>query len=90
MTYRVALSRSAAKELDRLPQKIHDKIIKRLRSLETEPRGSGVEKHTGIEAFKLRVGDHRIVFEIDDKVLEVRVVMIDDRKHVYKKLRRKT
>jgi mRNA interferase RelE/StbE len=88
--YRIVLSRSAAKELGRLPDKIHDKVLERLRKLETEPRGPGCEKLAGIEAYKLRIGDLRVIFEIDDKSREVRIVMVDDRKHVYKKLRRKS
>ena len=89
MPYRIVLRRSAAKELAALPVKVHDKIVKHLRQLETNPRRSGAEKLTGIEAYKLRVGNYRIVFEIDDSAKEVRVVMIDDRKQVYQRLRRK-
>lgn len=90
MAYRIVLSRSATKELAGLSDKIHDKIIGRLRRLEAEPRGRGCEKLTGIDAYKLRIGDLRIVFEIDDKAREVRIVMVDDRKQVYKRLRRKS
>ena len=88
--YKIALTRSAAKELDRLSATTHDKIIARLRELENEPRIHGSEKLTGIEAYKLRVGNFRIVYEIDDREREVRIVMIDDRKQVYQRLRRKS
>ena len=88
--YKIALTRSAAKELDRHVAVTHDKIIARLRDLENEPRIHGVEKLTGIEAYKLRVGNIRIVYEIDDRAKEVKIVMIDDRKQVYKRLKRKS
>ena len=88
--YKIALTRSAAKELDRLVAVTHDKIIARLRDLENEPRIHGVEKLTGIEAYKLRAGNIRIVYEIDDRAKEVKIVMIDDRKQVYKRLKRKS
>ncbi len=90
MPYRIVLSRSATKELAGLPNKIHDKVVERLRKLETEPRGRGCEKLSGLEAYKLRIRDLRIVFEIHDKAREVRIVMVDDRKQVYKRLRRKS
>ena len=89
MAYRIVLARSATKELDGLPAKVHDKIVDHLRQLENDPRIFGAEKLTAINAYKLRVGNYRIVYEIDDTQKEVRVVMVDDRKQVYQRLRRK-
>ncbi len=89
MSYRISLTKSAAKELDGLPSKAHDKIVDHLRQLEKDPRLFGAEKLTSIDAYKLRVGNYRIVYEIDDPNKEVRVVMVDDRKQVYKRIRRK-
>ncbi len=89
MRYRITLSRSAAKELDSVPSKIHNKIIGYLRQLEENPRLFGAEKLTGIDAYKLRVGSFRIVYKINDPEKEVEVVMIEDRKQVYQRLRRK-
>jgi hypothetical protein len=48
MPYRIALTRSAAKELSALPTKTHDKIVEHLRQLEDEPRIFGSEKLTGV------------------------------------------
>lgn len=89
MSYLIVLTKSATKELDGLPLKLHDKIVDHLRQLEENPRLFGAEKLTAINAYKLRVGNYRIVYEIDDAGKEVRVVMVDDRKQVYKKIRRK-
>jgi mRNA interferase RelE/StbE len=89
MPYRIELTKSAVKELERLPSKTHDKVIEHLVQLEQNPRLFGAEKLTGIEAYKLRVGSYRIVYEIDDATEIVRVVMVDDRKQVYQRLRRK-
>ena len=87
--YRVVLTRSAIKELDRLPARTHDRIIDHLRQLEQDPRPPGTEKLTGINAFKLRVGKIRVIYEINDRGAEIRIVMVDDRKQVYRRLRRK-
>ena len=89
MAYRIELTKSAVKELERLPAKTHDKIIQHLVQLEQNPRIFGSEKLAGIDAYKLRVGNYRIVYEIDDTKEIVRVVMVDDRKQVYQRLRRK-
>jgi len=89
MAYRIVLARSAAKELDGLPARIHNKVIDHLRKLEQDPRVFGAEKLAAISAYKLRVGSYRIIYQIDDSQKQVRVVMIDDRKQVYQRLRRK-
>ena len=87
--YRVVLTRSATKELAALPAKAHDNIVKHLRQLESNPRTPGAEKLTAIDAYKLRVGSYRVIYEIDDSAREIRVVMVDNRKQVYQRLRRK-
>lgn len=89
MPYRIELTKSAVKELERLPAKTHDKVIQHIVQLEQDPRIFGSEKLTGIDAYKLRVGSYRIVYEINDTEEIVRVVMVDDRKQVYQRLRRK-
>ena len=89
MAYRIELSKSAVKELERLPSRTHDKIVEHLVQLEHNPRMRGAEKLTGIDAYKLRVGNYRIIYEIDDLKKEIRIVMVDDRKQVYQRLKRK-
>lgn len=87
--YRIVLAKSAIKELNSLPPKAHNQVIDRLRQLEENPRIFGSEKLTAINAYKLRVGNYRVVYEINDSEKELRVVMVDDRKQVYQRLRRK-
>jgi mRNA interferase RelE/StbE len=89
MPYKISLTRSAIKELESLPAKIHDKVIAHLRQLEENPRMPGAEKLTAFPEYKLRVGNHRIIFEIDDALREIKVLMIEDRRQVYKRLKRK-
>ena len=89
MRYRVVLSKSAVKELDGLQTKTHDQIVEHLIQLEENPRIFGAEKLTAIDAYKLRAGNYRIIYEINDVAREIRIVMVDDRKQVYKRLRKK-
>lgn len=89
MRYSISISKSAVKELDSLPSKTHDKIIDHIREIEENPRLFGAEKLRGIDAYKLRVGNYRIVYKINDSEKEVEIVMVEDRKQVYQRLRRK-
>ncbi|MEJ7847038.1 MAG: type II toxin-antitoxin system RelE/ParE family toxin [Pyrinomonadaceae bacterium] len=89
MPYRIVITKSAVKELDGLSTKIHEKIIDHLHQLEENPRVFGSEKLTAINAYKLRVGNYRIVYEINDADNLVKIVMVEDRKQVYQRLRRR-
>ncbi len=89
MPYEIILKKSAVKELENLLIKQHDRIIEHLKQLQENPRIFGAEKLKGREEYKLRVGSYRIVYDIDDKNQQVTVYLIEDRKQVYKRLRRK-
>ncbi|MGI8467269.1 MAG: type II toxin-antitoxin system RelE family toxin [Pyrinomonadaceae bacterium] len=89
MSYKIFLTKSAVKELENLPAKPHDRIIEHLRRLEENPRVFGAEKLTAREAYKLRVGNYRVIYEINDAIQEVKVLMVEDRKQVYKRLKKK-
>jgi mRNA interferase RelE/StbE len=84
MSYQVILPKSAQKELDRLPDQIEERILEALAGLETQPRPVGCKKLRGESAWRIRVGDYRIVYEIHDKVLQVIVVAIGHRREVYR------
>lgn len=89
MRYELVLTKSAVKELENLSAKQHDRIVKHLQQLSENPRIFGSEKLKGRDEYKLRVGNYRIVYEINDSNHEVTVYLIEDRKQVYKRLRRK-
>jgi mRNA interferase RelE/StbE len=84
MSYQVVLPKSAQKELDRLPDQISERILAALAGLETQPRPSGCKKLRGESAWRIRVGDYRVIYEIHDKVLQVIVVTIGHRREVYR------
>jgi mRNA interferase RelE/StbE len=88
MAYKIVLVKSAVKELEKLSAKIHDKIVEHLRQIEANPRMFGAEKLTARQEYKLRVGNHRIIYSIDDVLQEVKILMIEDRKQVYKRIKR--
>jgi len=63
MAYRIELSRSGVKELERLSARTHDKIVQDLAALEQDPRKFTAERLTGIDADKLRAGNYLIIRE---------------------------
>ncbi len=84
MSYQVILHRTAEKELDRLPSKVHRRITTKLLSLENEPRPFGVQKLHGHDGYRIRVGDFRILYLINDQKQIVEVIAIGDRRDVYR------
>lgn len=84
MAYRVILKRSAEKELDALQANLRDRIVKRLLALEENPRPSGIKRLQGEESYRLRVGDYRVLYTIDDEVKKVFILAIGHRREVYR------
>ena len=82
--YRVALTVSAERELHGLPAKAIARIVRRLEHLAVVPRPPGCKKlRGGTNEWRIRVGDYRIVYEIDDTVRTVDVTRIAHRREVY-------
>ena len=62
--------------MDRLPDDVVRRILARLAGLETDPRPADVKKLKGREAWQIRVGDYRVIYEIHDRVLQVIVIIL--------------
>lgn len=82
--YRVILPRSVQKELDRLPDEVLRRILARLAHLETNPRPADVKKLKGRDAWRIRVGDYRVIYEIHDRELQILVVTVGHRREIYR------
>jgi mRNA interferase RelE/StbE len=82
--YFVELKPSARKELERLPSNIIERIFSRLESLASEPRPAGCKKlKGGKQEWRIRVGDYRVIYVIDDSKLRVSITRIRHRSEVY-------
>ncbi|MGF1677470.1 MAG: type II toxin-antitoxin system RelE/ParE family toxin [Rivularia sp. (in: cyanobacteria)] len=82
--YQVALTKSATKELNKLPTDIKNRIDAKILTLASNPRLSGVKKLKGIEnTYRVRVGEYRVVYEIYDDVLLVTVIKVGHRSDIY-------
>jgi mRNA interferase RelE/StbE len=84
--YRVELTASATKELKKLPNQIVERVFPRLENLASNPRPSGCKKlQGGDREWRIRVGDYRVVYTIDDSRLIVQVTRIRHRSEVYER-----
>lgn len=81
--YRLLTKRSAAKELEALPKKDLTRIVAKIRRLAVHPRPPGSEKLSGDEKYRLRQGDYRVLYSIDDKAMTVTIVKIGHRREIY-------
>jgi mRNA interferase RelE/StbE len=84
MRYQVILPKSVWKELDRLPDDVASRILARLAGLETNPRPADVKKLKGRDAWRIRVGNYRVIYEIHDRILQVIVITVGHRREVYR------
>lgn len=84
MKYCVVLPKSVQKALDRLPDEVVKRVLARLAQLETDPRPADVKKLKGREAWRIRVGDYRVIYEIHDRQLQVLVITVGHRREIYR------
>ncbi len=83
-SYKLLIKRSAAKELEKLPPKVRRRVASQIDALGTTPRPPGVEKLSGQEKYRIRQGDYRVLYAIDDDAQTVTVVKIGHRRDVYR------
>lgn len=83
--YKIYIKPSAAKELEKVPKKVLQKIVGRIKRLSINPRPYGCEKLSDEEKYRIRQGNYRIVYSIEDEKLFVIVVKVGHRRDVYKK-----
>ncbi len=83
MPYEIVFSRKAIKELAKIPTQYEEAIKAHIDELAENPRPFGYIQMKGEDAFRVRVGNYRIIYEIQDDILLVYVIRIAHRKDVY-------
>ena len=84
-SYRIEFSRSAEKDLRRLDKSSVAKIIQKISELSANPLPTGVKKIVGtLWTYRIRMGDYRAIYEIEDDRLVIFVIRIAHRKDVYR------
>jgi len=82
--YSIGIKPSAVKELEAIDRKDRKRIVGRIQGLAADPRPPGSEKLSGAEKYRVRQGNYRVLYTVDDDAEEVVVVKIGHRKDVYR------
>lgn len=85
MTYQIFFTNKALKQLEKLEKVDQERIIKSLERIRIRPEVH-IKKLIGDPGYKLRVGDYKVILEIDKEKLIILILMIGHRKNIYKKL----
>lgn len=82
--YKIKIKKSAVKELNNLPKNDLLKIVRKIQNLADNPRTHDCKKLSGEEKYRIRSGNYRILYLIEDDVLIIYIVKIGYRRNVYR------
>ncbi len=82
--YKISIRKSAIKELGDIPKKDLQKVVKKIQTLAINPRPQGSQKLSQKEQYRIRQGNYRIVYSVQDKELTIHIVKIGHRKEIYR------
>jgi len=84
--YEVYLEQRAQRDLKKLSAEDFDRVIRRIKALAKDPRRAGCRKISGSKNdWRIRVGDYRVIYEIDNRAKAIRVMLVRHRRDVYRK-----
>ncbi len=84
MAYQVVFEKTALKAIQKLDKSIQIAVINAIENLANNPRPNGYIKLTGRLAYRIRVGNYRVIYNINDKQVTVLILEIGHRKEIYK------
>ena len=84
MTYEILFSDKALKQLKKIEPKVQERIIAALEKIRIRPEAY-VIKLVGYNVYKLRVGDYRVIMDLDNKKLHILILKVKHRRNVYKR-----
>lgn len=70
--------------MESLPREVHRRVTAKIISLEMNPRPAGIRKLQGTEGYRLRVGDYRILYTVDDRSHTVVIYSVAHRREAYR------
>ena len=83
-SYSIVFKQSVARDLRPIPTKDVQRILKRIDGLADDPRPAGAEKLSGEEKYRIRQGNYRILYTIEDDIITVTIVKVGHRRDVYR------
>ncbi|NTW31845.1 MAG: type II toxin-antitoxin system RelE/ParE family toxin [Bacteroidetes bacterium] len=81
--YSVVITKTARKQLDKLPDNISEKLLDVIISLSYNPRPIGHKKLKNRDGYRVRKGDYRIIYDIFDNILVIDIIAVGHRKNIY-------
>ncbi len=84
MSYETIVERKARKAIARLPSTVYERITNAIKGLAEDPHPRNSLKLQGREGYRLRVGDYRIIYQVDEGAGEVRVLEVFHRQRDYR------
>ncbi len=84
MSYTLAIGRDAQRALARIREPDYSRILTAIQALVNDPRPRGCKKLRNRDAWRIRIGDYRVIYEINDRELVVTVVKVGNRGDVYR------
>jgi mRNA interferase RelE/StbE len=85
MSYQVIIPKPLQKQIDKIPQETRDRVLEKILELVENPRPSGTKKLKGSDSeYRIRVGDYRVRYEIDDRGFIILLSSCRHRKDVYR------
>jgi len=85
LNYEVFIERAAQRALARVARSCQERIIEALQDLGGQPRPAGAKKLRGREAWRIRLADYRVIYEIDDAQRRILVISVGHRRDVYRR-----
>jgi len=85
MSFAIIWSQRAELQLQKLPFVVRKTIFSKVSALASNPYSNSVKKLRGTDLFRLRVGDYRVIFDIENNELRILILFLGHRKNVYKK-----
>lgn len=85
MSYRLSIPRRVSKRMEKLPIRDYDRVDRAILALADDPRPPGCTRLRGRTDWRIRVGDYRIVYGIDDERRVVEILHVAHRREVYRR-----
>lgn len=83
MSYEVLIRRRAARELAEIPLRDYERVKRSIFALAEDPRPQGCLKLTGRAGWRIRIGNYRVIYEVDDPNQTVTVLDVGNRRDIY-------
>jgi len=84
--YRIEFAQRAARDFLKLSPEVQRRVGSKVDSLAADPRPPGCEKLSGIDAYRIRSGDYRVVYLVDDVAQIVTIARVGHRRDIYRRL----